>query len=730
MRPKRSLVDRVTPTSEPSAPRTIVRLRVVGVLVAALFALMFVRLWYLQVLDSSAYSQTVAQNQVRPVQVAAPRGLIMDRTGSNVLVGDQVTRNITLARVAAQQHPEVISRLAALLGTTSQAINGDLANNQFSLYEPVPIVQNASLSDILYIGEHAAEFPGVSISSGTQRTHPYGSTGAQMLGYVRQINSTELAAHSAEHYQLGDEYGQSGLENQYQPYLRGTPGVNRVEVNAAGQVVGSLGQTNPVAGDDVVTNIDAGLQQTLQTSLDNQIASLQGTVDTSTGKAEHPTGGAAIALDPQTGAVLALVSSPSYDPSIWNNPVITQSQLDALGTAQDDKAIDGFYTPGSTFKLATATAALQTGLITPTTQYHDTGQFVIPGCKVGASGCVTYHDNDQPASGTYLNVTSALTVSSDTFFYNIGANFWDAWVSNRQYGEQPIQTVAGQYGYGEKTGIDLPGEDAGDYARVDSPTVVAKEHAQDPKDYPNAGWFTGSNLQMAFGQGGTVITPIEQAVAYATFANGGTRYAPQVAAGIVSPSGKVVKKFAPVVTGHVAISPANHQAMLAGFEGAVNAPGGTATSSFGGFPFGQLSLAGKTGTASSLEQVPTSWFVGWGPVDNPQYLIVVVIEKGGYGASAAAPVARDGFQYLVGNPVAPVVLSPPTAPPGSSSVASTTTVPAGPGGSSSSTTTAPGPKSGAGTSTTAAATTSPRVGSREEAGRTGPPSPRGPPGPL
>jgi penicillin-binding protein 2 len=678
MRPRRSVVDRVMPTSEPSAPRTIIRLRVVGVLVAALFALMFVRLWYLQVLDTSAYSQTVAQNQVRLVQVPAPRGLILDRSGS-VLVGDQVTRTITLSRVAAVQHPEVVGQLAALLDMTTKTINDDLLNDQFSLYEPVPILQNAPLTDVLYIGEHAAMFPGVSVSSGSQRTHPLSTTGAQMLGYVRQINASELAAHPGRGYQQGDQYGQDGLENQYEPDLRGTPGVNQVEVNAQGQVVGSLGQTEPQAGDDVVTNIDAGLEQTLQTSLDAKIASLQGTVDTSTGKVEHPTGGAAVALDPQTGAVLALVSSPSYDLSIWNSPDISQARLNALGSAQSDNAINGFYTPGSTFKLATATAALQTGLISPGFSYHDTGQFVIPGCTAGAKGCQTYFDNDAPSTGTYLNVSQALTVSSDTFFYNIGAMFWDDYTKNGQYGQSPIQDVAGQYGYGQKTGIDLPGEDAGDYARVASPQVYAKEHAQDPAVYTNGDWFTGNNVQMAFGQDETVITPIEQAVAYATFANDGTRYVPQIAAGIVTPGGRVVKTFAPKVAGHVAISPANHQAMLAGFEGAVNAPGGTATLSFANFPFSQLSLAGKTGTASSLEQVPTSWFVGWGPVNNPQYLIVVVIEKGGYGASAAAPVAKDGFSYLVAHPVAPVDLKPPAAGSGttaSSTVpASTTTSP-------------------------------------------------------
>ncbi|HXQ75238.1 MAG TPA: penicillin-binding transpeptidase domain-containing protein [Acidimicrobiales bacterium] len=683
MRPRRSVVDRVMPTSEPSAPRTIVRLRVVGLLVAALFALMFVRLWYLQVLDTSAYSQTVAQNHVRPVQVPSPRGLILDRSGST-LVGDTVTRNITLARVAAEQHPEVVGQLAALLGLTTTQINDDLNNDQFSLYEPVPILLNAPLSDVLYIGEHASMFPGVSVSSGTQLTYPEGETGAQMLGYVRQINSAELAAHSAQGYQLGDEYGQAGLENQYESFLRGTPGTNEVEVNAQGQVVGSLGQTQPRSGDNVVTNIDSGLEQTLQSALADKIKSLEGTVDASTGQVEHPTGGAAVALDPETGAVLALVSDPTYDPSIWNNSIVTQAELNQIGNGQDDNAIDGFFTPGSTFKLATATAALQTGLIGPTTPYYDDGIFTIPGCQTGGLGCKPLQDNDGENPHADIDVTQALTISSDDFFYNLGAQFWD---NRGKYGPQPIQNTAAQYSFGQVTGIDLPGEDAGYYARVDSPSVVAKEHAQDPKDYPNGGWYTGNNVEMAFGQGGTAITPIEEAVAYATFANGGTRYQPQIAAGIVTSTGKVVRTFAPKVAGHVALSPADHQAMLAGFEGVVNDPSGTAFQSFAGFDFSKLSLAGKTGTASASEQVPTSWFVGWGPQVNPQYLIAVVIEKGGYGASAAAPVAEAGFSYLVANPVAPVVLSPPPGSGTSSSATSTPTPATGPGATSSTTST-------------------------------------------
>ncbi len=434
-------------------------------------------------------------------------------------------------------------------------------------------------------------------------------------------------------------------------------------MTAQGQVVGSLGETAPKPGEDVVTNIDGGLQQTLQTALDNEVASLQGRVDPSTHTVEHPTGGAAVAIDPQTGAVLALVSNPSYNPTIWQQPNVTQAQVNQAYGAFD-RAISGFYTPGSTFKLATATAALQTGLITPETPYLDTGTFNIPGCHPGAAGCAPLHDNDGESGGD-ISLPTALTISSDTFFYNLGAEFWDAYKTDGRYGEQPIQNTANAYGYGQPTGIDLPGEDAGFYAKVDGPEIRKKEHAQYPNIY-DANWTTGANVELAFGQGGTAITPLEQAVAYATFANGGTRYQPQIAAGIVNADGKVVKRFAPKVVGHVPLSPADHAAMLAGFTGAVQSasPQGTAYTAFQGFPFDQMSLAGKTGTASANEQVPTSWFVGWGPTQSPRYLIAVVIEKGGFGADAAAPVARAGFTYLLTHPEADVRLAVPPAPRG------------------------------------------------------------------
>jgi penicillin-binding protein 2 len=243
-------------------------------------------------------------------------------------------------------------------------------------------------------------------------------------------------------------------------------------------------------------------------------------------------------------------------------------------------------------------------------------------------------------------------VSSDDFFYNLGYLFY---AEAAKYGATAIQDQAAQYGLGELTGIDLPGEAQG---RVDSQATREKLHAEAPKAFPNTTWYTGDNIEMAFGQGGTYITPIEQAVAYSTFANGGTRYAPQVAAAVVSPSGQVVKKFTPQVTGHVALSPSTYQALLAGFTGVVQSSDGTAYGAFQGlnFPGG---LAGKTGTADTVPgKEPTAWFVGFGPTADPQYVVVCVIDQAGYGATASAPVVRAIYAYLATHPMTAAAIPP------------------------------------------------------------------------
>lgn len=652
-------------------------------------------------IHSRRYATAVVANKVRVVPIAPTRGLILSRSGIP-LASNSMNLEITVSRATAQSDPAIVGRLAALLGQTPGQLRRALANPRYSPYKPVPVLSNAPMVDVLFINGHRSEFPGVSIVQATQRTYPQveapsypggnaaGYPASHVLGYVGTVTAAELAAHPHQGYSGASQIGQSGLEAQYQPYLRGVPGRQQLEVDAQGQVAGTLNAKPAQAGDNLVTNLSLGLQQEADTALAQQITALRGTVDPSTGRPIAATNGAAVVIDPQSGAVLAMASYPSYNPSIWTGG-ITQANYNALtaSRALNDFAIGGQYTPGSTFKLSTATAALRTGLWSPNATYDDTGNFTIPNCV----GKCSFHGAGHEALGN-INVATALSASDDVFFYNLGYQFYTRAAT---YGQTPIQDVAAEYGLGQPTGIDLPGEASG---QVDSPSLRQQLHKLSPSGYPNASWYVGSNLQLAFGQGLTEMTPVQQAVAYATFANGGTRYAPEVGAAIVSPGGKVIRRITPKVTGHVALPASVRNPMLAGFEGVVDQPVGTGYGAFQGFPLGTFPLAGKTGTASRTGKEPTSWFVAWGPVPDPRYVVVVVIDQAGYGATGAAPVARSIFDYLLSHPVGPVQV-----PPAAAVVGSTTPVPFGGVGtpaSGSSGSGAGNPSSGSGPATTTA----------------------------
>ena len=707
MRQSRFSMETMLDAPDTSESRPGLRLRIAGVVVAGLFALLGLRLWALTVLQGPAAAQAVSVDQLRDVPIEPTRGLILDRSG-NPLVGNQPVEQITLSRSAAQDHPEVIGRLATLIGQTVQQVQATVADQRYSPYKPVPVLTGGSspaeqqqiLADILYISEHQDDFPGVSSVQTTERTYPQGELpgpasmgypASQVLGYVGTINAAELQSRAAQGYQAGDAFGQSGLEYQYETELRGTPGTDRIEVTPSGKVAGTVRTTPAGPGDNLVTNIDTNLQQVADNALAAQITNLRRVRDpqcnNNTGCYPAATGGAVVVMNPQTGAVYAMSSYPTYNPAVWVGG-ITTAQYAALSDPANNvpllnRAIAGQYIPGSTFKLNTATAALNAGLISPTFSYYDSGSFKTPDCQYNSTTCI-FHNSTGDPTGTY-NVTSALTVSSDDFFYNLGYLFY---AKAAQFGATPIQDTAASYGLGQLTGIDLPGEVQG---RVDSQPERVKLHAENPKAFPNSTWYTGDNIEMAFGQGGTYITPIEQAVAYSTFANGGTRYAPQVGAALVSPSGQVVKKFDPQVVGHVPISPANYQALLAGFKGVVNTQGGTAygVPGLASFPGG---LAGKTGTADTEPgKEPTAWFVGWGPTATAaQYVVVCVIDQAGYGATASAPVVATVFDYLATHPIGPAAVPPvqkvyqattgvalpapatPATSPGSGSTTSTT----------------------------------------------------------
>jgi penicillin-binding protein 2 len=664
MRPRKSVnVAALVASPEDQPSRPSLRLNVIGLIVVALFAALVLRLWTLQVIDAKNYTAAVNANAIRVVPVVAPRGLIVDR-GEHVLVGNTVEQEIVLSRAEAQADPQVIGEVAALTGETPDEVDHALTNEQYSPYQPVPVLLNAPMATVQFLEEHQSSYPGVSVEQVTQRSYPQGGmTAAQLLGYVGDINSQELAEHPNQGYIQSSQIGKSGLEAEYEQALRGVAGEQALEVDRTGTVVGTLRKTNPVQGDTVVTNIDLGLQQTLEQALANQIKIDRKTPDPRDNNQLPPAiNGAAIALDPQNGQVLAMASFPTYNLNEWIGG-ISESNYAAISAsgAENNYVIQGLYTPGSTFKLITATAALQKGIISPSTYVDDTGTFKIQNCT---GGSCTFHNDDSEALGE-VDLPEALTASDDFYFYNLGELFWE---QRAKFGDTPIQDVGMRYGVETPTGVDLPGETS--LERIDSPAVRKALHTEDPKAFPYDTWYTGDNVEMAFGQGGTVLTPIGLADAYATFANGGTHYIPEIASSVVSPSGKVVDAFPPRVSringqpDTVTLPPSIYDPILQGLEGVISNPKGTAYADFQGFPLSTFPLAGKTGTASNAPgQEPNSWFVAFGPLPNPQYLVLVVIGQGGYGASAAAPVVRTAFNYLETNPVSPVVLPSSAHPP-------------------------------------------------------------------
>ncbi len=683
MRPRKSLNPATLVASpEEQSSRPNLRLNIIAVIVLLLFGVMVLRLWTLQIIDHRNYAAAVNANGIRVVSLPAPRGQIVDRDNT-LLVGDQVQQEIVLSRSAAAEHPEVIGAVAALVGQPESYVQSQLKSVQYGPYQPVPVMLDAPMATVQFLQAHESQFPGVSVEQITQRIYPQGGDLApHVLGYVGDINGAELKAHPNQGYLPTSQIGKTGVEAQYEQYLRGVAGRQSLEVSSKGDVVGTLSRTNPIQGDTLVLNIDAGLQQALQTSLANTIVADRQVPDPRSNVKPPAPNGAAIVLNPQNGQVLAMASYPSFDLNQWVGG-ISQAELNAIlaTSGENNYAIQGLYTPGSTFKLITATAALQNAVITPDEVVNDTGVFTIPGCTGAGAGC-SFKDDEASDAGD-VTMSSALTKSDDYYFYRLGYLF------NVKYPNgtpQPIQATAAQYGEGVSTGIDLPGEAVG---RVDGLATRQKLHAENPKAFPNETWYTGDNVELAFGQGGTVLTPIEQAVAYATFANGGTRYAPEVASGVVDPmTGKVLHTIAPKVTGKVDLPPSIYQPILQGLEGVISDPSGTAYGVFQGFPLDTFPLAGKTGTASNAQGLePNSWFVAFGPEPNPQYLVLAVIDQGGYGATVAAPVVRDAFDYIYANPIPNLVYPSPTNPPSPTqppvnppiSAAPTTTTTATPG---------------------------------------------------
>lgn len=618
------------------------RMAIVGVICLSLFAAVFTRLWYLQVMDSSELQALATQNQVREVFEPAPRGRILDRQGRPI-VQNRVAQVVRVSRIETERDPEVITRLASVLGLPRAELEKRIADPRFSRYRPVPVTQGVSEDLVVYLREHAQDFPGVEVSATFERAYPAGPLAAHLVGYVGEINDKELAAREDMGYRLGDEVGKAGVEQSFEEDLRGRPGLIRLEVDSRGRVVRTLSSTPPVPGNDVQLTVDLDVQRLTEESLARGL----GRGRRNGPEPVAPPGGAAVVLDPRDGSVLAMASSPTYDPAAFVNgirPDVFQAlQNPASRLPLTNRAIQGEYAPGSTFKLFTAIAALQTGMIDPTTTILDEGVYRLPQCR--GQTC-TFRNAGGVRYGP-VNLTYALTVSSDVFFYTLGANFWLRGGPTTD----AIQATARQFGLGVPTGVALPGEQKG---RILDPALRKKLNESNPRAFPNGRWYAGDNVNLAIGQGETVVTPLQLANTYATFANGGTIFRPRVVARVLKPTGGVVREVAPERVGQVPLPPHLRAPVLDGLVGAVAHPKGTASQAFAGFPLHVLPVAGKTGTAQVTGKNDTALFAALAPAHAPQYALSVVMEESGFGGSVAAPVARRVLEGLAGQPPGPL----------------------------------------------------------------------------
>ena len=637
-------------STQADAPSPQVRLTVLAVVVVCLFAALFARLWFLQVINEPAAQAAAQDNSVRIVYTPAPRGRILDRNG-NVLVGNTVSEVVTVSRQVAATEPDVISRLALLLNVTTASLQQQIHDPQYSPYAPVPLADNVQAPVVVYLREFQADFPGVSVQATAERYYPYGTVAANILGYVGQISAQELTpARIRAGYQPGDEIGKTGVEASFESELRGQPGVTKLQVDSHGNVLGVLASTPPVPGHDVWLSIDINVQKLAEATLADGLAATRLTSDKSAGgpgKLFAAPAGAVVVMNPQDGSVLALATNPTYNPQDFVGGISQlkfNQYLDNPAHPLDDRTIQGVYAPGSTFKLATAISGLQAGVITPSYVFDDKGYL-----QVGANKCSTVFqvagcfNNDNRQVYGDVNLQRAITVSSDAYFYNIGAIFWNAYSSSQQYGPDGLQNGPRELGFGSPTGIDLPNEASG---LVPDQASRKKEHEQYPQDYSTGQWYTGDNVNTAIGQGEVGVTPLQLANAYSTFANGGTLWVPQIALKVTDLQGKVVEQFTATAKSHVALQPAWQASMLAGFEGVTASSDGTAHAAFAGFPLAQIPVAGKTGTAQVTGKDPTSVFASFAPANNPQFVVVALMEQSGYGADAAAPVVRQIYDSL------------------------------------------------------------------------------------
>jgi len=555
---------------------------------------LLIRLWDLQIMRGSEMRKLSEQNRIRVKKVIAPRGIIYDRSG-RVLADTRPSFNVYITPEDIKDFSQTVDGLAKLLDVDRDDVIDKLkAASRMPPSFPVKIKSDIPMDEVAKIEAHRVYIPGASIQIEPKRNYPYGKMLAHTLGYVSEINDEELKTKEYKDYSPGDYIGKYGLEKNYENYLRGVDGEKRVEVDARGREVRTLDIIEPTAGNSLHLNIDMDLQEVVENSMENKK-------------------GGCVAIDPKTGGVLVLASRPAFDPNKFASG-ITKEDWKAIAMDKthplQNRVTQGRYPPGSTFKIALALKALELGIINERTTFLCRGGFpfgnrVFRCWKKGGHGNVAVH--------------RAIVESCDVFFYNVGLKL----------GIDRIHEMAASIGLGKLTGIDLPGEKQG---LVPSAAWKKKTYGQP--------WYEGETVSVAIGQGAVWLTPIQLAQLASFVANDGVTFRPQLVNKVVSPEGKVLKVFEHVMNSNIKLKKETLKLVKDGMRGVVNEPGGTAY----GSRLQNVAMCGKTGTAqtASLDKGghDHAWFIAYAPSEEPAIAITALVEHGGHGSSAAAPIAK------------------------------------------------------------------------------------------
>jgi penicillin-binding protein 2 len=632
-----------------------VRLGVIGVVVMALFAALFARLWFLQVATSESFAAETRANRIRVITEPAVRGSMLDRAG-RVIVENKLVNSVQIRRgITDPERKAMVPRLAMVLGVSPHYVNNRIDSVRYSPYQPVPIADDVPLETIVFLKERPELFPKVNAVRRSIRVYPNGPMAPHLIGYVGAINAHEQKLHKDEGYGPEEVLGKEGAEQMFETQLRGSPRVRKLEVDSRGRLVRVISDRQAQAGNDVQLTMDLDVQRITEDSLRQGMKAAGGLKNPNqrmrfeTFKA---TGGAAVVLDARDGSVVAMSSEPSFDVTKFTDGIPAE-EFKLLNSPKSnypllDRALQGQYAPGSTWKLFTSIAALEAGTVTTDEVIQDRGfvEFGNPPQKFKNAG--------EERHGAVV-LRSALAVSSDVYFYIQGFRFWKLFSARD---EKPgnlakgyaIQRVAREFGFSKPTGIGLGSELRG---RIPDEKFKLKLNRNNPDPF-SRDWLPGDSAALAVGQGDLLVTPMQMAVGYAAFANGGTRFAPRVASKILSPGGEtILRDLPPQVVGKVTVKPEIRDAIMGGLIDAASPGGiGTAGRAFSGY--GGVPVAGKTGTAEVFGKQDTSVFMTvFNPQpktpDEPQYVIAVFVEQGGNGGSVAAPIARRIVEALNGN---------------------------------------------------------------------------------